>query len=174
MSADKDKDYDALFQERVDELLLMEQRVEARAEQFTEMTKGYQKKNEAALKNLLGKVGGIDKSLLKINAASEVIGWHVAQCSRYADNAKTFVLALVFTSLVIVVGTLWWAHHIRSDLVEARVELASLNIKLKHKPVIVHVGGKDFVRVVPKTETTLSRGDGSEVSGRYSQAWHVR
>ena len=30
MGTDKDKDYDALFQERVDELLLMEQRVEAR------------------------------------------------------------------------------------------------------------------------------------------------
>jgi len=73
-----------------------------------------------------------------------------------------------------VAGTLWWSHHIISGLAQDKADLLALDIKLKHTPVIVHFKGKDYVRVVPDSETGFTRGDGSEVSGRYAEVWHVR
>ena len=64
---------DERFQERVDELLLLEQRMDRRAERFIELTTAYQKNSQGALDDLLGKVDGIDGSLAKINAASDSV-----------------------------------------------------------------------------------------------------
>ena len=72
------------------------------------------------------------------------------------------------------VPDVWWSHHITGDLAAAKTELPSLNIKLKHTPVIIHFHGKEFVRVLRDSEMSFTRGDGSDVPGRYSQVWHVR
>ena len=73
-----------------------------------------------------------------------------------------------------VAGTLWWSDHITCGLEQDKADLATLDIKLKHAPVIMHFHGKDYVRVVPDSETSFTRGDGSEVSGRYAEVWHIR
>ena len=168
------KKTDQLFQERVDELLLLEQRVDRRAEKFIELTNDYQKKSQGALNDLLSQVGGIDESLARMNAASDEVRDYVAQSERHALRTAQLFLGTVVTSLLIVVGILWWSHHITSALAQDKADLAALDIKLKHKPVIVHFHGKDFVRVVPDSETGFTRKDNSDVPGRYSQVWHVR
>jgi len=168
------KEYDQLFQERVDELLLLEQRIERRAEKFLELTSDYQEKSQSAVKELVGKVEGVDESLKKINAASENVESYMTQCAKQALRTSQLFLGTVIVAALIIGGTLWWSHHINSDLADAKAELASLNTKLKHKPVITHFHGKDYVRVVPDSETSFTRGDDSEVPGRYAEVWHVR
>jgi len=169
------KESDQLFQDRVDELLMMEQRVELRTEKFTHVAKRYQEKNAEALDDLLGKVSGIDKSLNQLNAASKSIGDYVAQCARYADNATRFVLSLSLVAVLIVVGTLWWASHVRTGLVQDRADLNRwFNVTLKQKPLFKQVNGKDYVRVVPDSEMKLPLGKGYTVPGRYAEVWHVR
>lgn len=69
---------------------------------------------------------------------------------------------------------MWWSHQIISGLAQDKADLAALDIKLKHAPVIVPFKDKDYVRIVPDSETGFTRGDGSEVPGRYSEVWHVR
>ena len=88
---------------------------------------------------------------------------------RIGRAAKLF-FGTVIVSAFIVAGTLWWSHHITGDLAAAKTELASLNIKLKHTPVIIHFHGKEFVRVLRDSEMSFTRGDGSDVPGRYSSA----
>lgn len=168
------KNYDEIFQERVDELLLLEQRVDRRAEKFIELTNAHQKKSQKALDDLLGKVSGIDESLARMNAASDDVRDYVAKSERHALRTAKLFLGTMVVSLLIVLGTLWWSHHVTSQLAEDRADLKVLDIKLKHKPVIVHFKGKDFVPVVPDSETGFTRGDGSEVPGRYAEIWHVR
>jgi len=168
------KEYDQLFQERVDELLLLEQRVERRAEKFLELTSDYQKKSQSTFNDLLSKVDGIDASLNKINVASDSINEYVTASATHATRTAKLFLGTVIASALIVAGTLWWSHHINGDLANAKAELASLSTKLKHKPVIVHFQGKDYVRVVPDSETGFTRGDDSGVPGRYSEVWHLR
>lgn len=168
------KNYDELFQERIDELLLLEQRVDRRAEKFIELTHTYQEKNQKTLDDLLNNVGNINNSLWRMNAASDEVRDYVAKSERHALRTAKLFLGTVIVCALFVSGTLWWSHHVTSQLAEDQADLKALDIKLKHQPVIVHFQGKDFVRVVPETETSFSRRDGSDVPGRYSQVWHVR
>lgn len=163
-----------LFQERVDELLLLEQRIDRRAEKFVALTSDYQAKSQQALNQLLGKVSGIDESLAKMNAASDSIEAYVAQCAKQGWRTTLLFCGAVMASVLIVAGTVWWSHHTRSNLADAKAELARLHTTLKHTPVIGHYHGKDYVRVVPGSETSFTRGDGHEVPERYAEVWHVR
>jgi len=63
---------EARFQERVDELLLLEQRAERRASQFLELVESYELKSDVALNDLCKRIEGVNESLQKINAASSV------------------------------------------------------------------------------------------------------
>lgn len=168
------KNYDELFQARIDELLLIEQRVDRRAETFIELTNAYQEKNQNTLDDLLNNVGNISTSLWRMNAASDEVREYVAKSERHVLRTVQLFLGTVIVCALLVAGTLWWSHRVTSQLAEDRADLKALDIKLKHKPVIVHFQGKDFVRVVPDSETGFTRGNGSDVPGRYSQVWHVR
>lgn len=168
------KNYEELFQDRVDELLLLEQRADRRAEKFIEITNDYQEKNQKVLDDLRGHVGGIDASLARMNAASDQVRDYVAYSERHALRTAKLFLGTVIACSLFVAGTLLWSHRIISGLAQDKADLRALDIKLKHTPVIVHFKGKDYVRVMPDSETGFTRGDGSEVPGRYAEVWHVR
>ena len=160
-------DYEQRFQERVDELLLLEQRVDRRAEKFIEITNHYQEKSQGALDDLLAKVGGIDESLAKMNAASDRVNAYVTHSATHATRTAKLFLGTVMACALIVAGTLWWSHHITSNLANAKAELASLNIKLQHKPIVIHDSGKDYIRIEPNTVVNLTDND-SQFKGTFA------
>jgi hypothetical protein len=168
------KNVDVLFQDRVDELLLLEQRADRRAEKLIEITNDYQAKSQQALEDLLNKVGGIDDSLARMNAASDQVRDYVAQSAQHALRTAQLFLGTVIACALVAASTLWWSHHIISGLAQDKADLRALDTKLKHTPVMVHFKGNDYVRVVPDSETRFTRDNGNEVPGRYSKVWHMR
>jgi len=107
------------FQERVDELLLLEQRASRRAEQFLALTGAYQEKNEKTVKDLLDRVGHIDESLSKINAASDSVNATMRRCATHASRAAKLFIGTIIGAVFIVAGTLWfglWIKACRSSL----------------------------------------------------------
>ena len=165
---------DEWFQDRIDELLLLEQRADRRAERFVEITSDYQEKSQKAIDDLLNKVCGIDASLVKINVVSNQVGDYVAYSEKHAlGTAKLFLVTVVACAMIVAV-ILWWSHHIITGLAQDKVDLAALNVKLKHTPVIVHFKGRDYVRVIPDSDTGFTRGDGRAIPGHYANVWHVR
>lgn len=116
----------------------------------------------------------MDKSLAKINAASDQVRDTMAHSAQHALRTAKLFLGTVIACTCIVAGTLWWSHHIVDGLAEDQADLAALEFKLKHKPVFMHFKDHDFVRVIPGSETGFTRGDDSELPGRYAQVWHVR
>ena len=156
------------------QLLLLEQRADRRAEKFIEITNEYQEKNQKTLDDLRVQVGGIDDSLARMNAASDQVRDYVAYSEKHALRTAKLFLGTVIACALFVAGTLWWSHHIITGLVQDKADLAALDTKLKHTPVIVHFKGKDYVRIIPESETGFTRNDGSDVPGRYAQVWHVR
>ena len=152
------KNYEELFQDRVDELLLLEQRADRRK----------------VLDDLLGKVGDIDTRFAKMNAASDQVRDYVVQSAQHALRTAKLFLGTVIACALFVAGTLWWFHHIMNKLTPNKADLTALDIKLKHTPVIVNFKGKDYVRIIPNSETGFTRNDGSAVPGKYSEVWHAR
>lgn len=109
-----------------------------------------------------------------MNAASNQVCDYIAYSEKHVlKTAKLFLGTLIVCPLFIT-GTLWWSHHVISELAQDKADLVTLDTKLKHTPVSMHFEGKDYVRVVPDSETSFTRGDGSEVSGRYAKVWHLR
>jgi len=150
------ENYEQIFQERVDELFLMEQRADRRAEKLLELVKSH------------------EASITEINATSDSIQKHLTLC-RVANMRATYLFrsaALIF--VIVIAGTVWWSRHLDTSLADSRAELASIDTKLKHTPVILKYRGKDFVRVTPDTERGFTREEGGEAYGRYAQVWHVR
>lgn len=167
-------DYDALIQERVDELLLIEQRSQRRADQFLELNKEYQEKHQTTYEQLSNKTDEIYSSLQKINEASEKVAQYVDLCKKQATRSTAVLLYAVIAAAFIIGGTIWWSHHVNANLADAKDELSSLNTKLAHTPVIARFQGKDYVRVIPDSETGFVHDDGSNAPGRYAQVWHYR
>ena len=141
--------------------------MDRRVEKFIEITNDRQEKSQKTLDDLLDKVGSIDERLVKMNAASDQVRDYVSQSEKHAIHTAKLFLVTVVASALIVVGTLWWSHHITSGLAQNKADLVSLDAKLKHMPVIVHFHGKDYVRIIPDSETGFSRSDGGEVPGKY-------
>lgn len=161
------KNYEELFQDRVDELLLLEQRADRRAEKFIDITSDYQEKYQKALDD-------IDASLTKINTASDQVRNYADYSAKHALRTVKLFLGTVIFCVLFIAGTLWWSNHIMKVIAQDKAYLAELDTKLKHTPVIMPFKGKDYVRVVPNSELSFTRSDGNKVPGRYSQVWHVR
>ncbi len=167
-------DYDALIQERVDELLLIEQRSQRRADQFLELNKRYQEKHQLTYEQLSNKAGEIYSSLQKINEASEKVAEYVGLCKKQATRSTAVLLYALVTAAFIISGTIWWSHYVNANLADAKAELSSLNTKLSHTPVIAHFQGNDYIRIVPDSETGFTRGDGSDAPGRYAEVKYAK
>ena len=124
---------------------------------------------------MFGRTGEINYSLQKINDASEKVAQYVDLCKKQATRSTAMLLYALVAAAFIIGGTIWWSHHVSSNLADAKAELSSLNTKLAHTPVVLHFEGKDFIRVIPDSETGFTRGDDNRhVSGRYAEVWHYK
>jgi len=150
------ENHEQIFQERVDELFCLEQKAEGRAEKLLEAAKDF------------------EENLTEIKAASNSIQRNMMLCETISARATNLFWGSLLVSLIIIAGTMWWERHIDVGLTDSKAELARITTKLKHTPVILKYYGKDFVRVIPDTETSFTRGGDSEVPGRYAQVWHTR
>lgn len=98
------------------------------------ITHDYQEKNQKALDDLRGHVGGIDASLAHMNAASDQIRDYVSYSEKHALRTAKLFLGTVISCALFVVGTLWWSHHIISGLAKDKADLAALDSKLNTRP----------------------------------------
>lgn len=92
------------FQERVDELFLLEQRASRRAEQFLALTSAYQEKNEKAFNDLLDRVERMDESLSKINAASDSVNATMRRCATHASRAAQLFIGTVLGRFLLLLA----------------------------------------------------------------------
>ena len=109
-----------------------------------------------------------------MNASSDSVNKYVNLCAKHATHTTQLFLGAIIAAVLIVASALLWSNHINNNLEDAKAELAGLNTKLKHTPVILHFKGKDCVRVIPDSETSFSHRNGDKVPGSYAKVWHVR
>lgn len=166
------QNYDERFQERVDELLFLENKVEEHIKSLANMNEHYRKVYEAVTKDISQKMMGVNESLKKINEGSEKISDYMAHCEKHAEHTRSIFMATVLACVIVIAGTFWWSYHINDNLADAKAELERLENKLKHTPDMESFKGKDYVRVVPDSETSFTDQYRDSIPGRYAEVWH--
>lgn len=166
------------FKDRIDELYLLEGRIEKQAEALSVVSKNCISANEAQLNNWLLRMDNAVEDAHDISQAAKKIDEHISFCEKHLKLA----LGMFFGSLILVVciwvGTYYWYKHVSEQVKEARLELAQADAKLSNKPLFLPAGNSiegsknDYVRVVPNTETTMTHADGDDYPGVYAKVWH--
>lgn len=167
------QNYDERFQERVDELLFLENKVEEHIKSLANMNEHYRKVYEAVTKDISQKMVGVNESLKKINEASEKIADYMTHCDQHARYTRNIFIGALVGSVIVISATLWWAHNFKSDLAEDRKEFDTLEYILKNQPVLKRFDGIDYVRITePKTADLYE--DGQPLAGYYAEVWHKK
>ncbi len=179
------REFTVFFKDRLDELCLLEGRIEKQAEALSVVSKKCISANEAQLNNWLLRMDNAVEDTHDISQAAKKIDAHISFCTQHVKLA----LGIFFGSLILAgciwVGTYLWYQHvsnqvadIKAEAKEARLELAQTNVKLKNKPLFLPAGSNvdgnknDYVRIVPNTEATMSHADGDDYPGVYAKIWH--
>lgn len=169
------QNYDERFQERVDELLFLENKVEEHIKNLVNMNEHYRKVYEAVTKDISQKMIGVNESFKKINEASEKIADYMENCEKHANRTRKVFMTTLGSCVLAIALTLWWSHHVKANLADAEKEVSYLSGLLKQVPVLTKVDGKPYVRIVPGTEIDdLQEQDGSPIEGLYAEEWHKK
>ena len=166
------------FKDRIDELCLLEGRIEKQAEALSVVSKKCISANEAQLNNWLLRMDNAIEDTHDISLAAKKIDGHISFCTKHVKLALGLFFGSLILSACIWVGTYYWYQHMSSQVKEARLELAQADVKLSNKPLFLPAGKSvsgsksDYVRVVPNTEATMSHANGEPYPGVYAEVWH--
>ncbi len=110
------------MKEHIDELLMLEEKAEQRAEKLSELIRSQEKAHET----ILSHVNVIDEVAKKIGAASDQIQGHVAQCKAHSTaTTRCLLWAMVVCAAMMGVSALA-SYEIYHNTKSARKELAYL------------------------------------------------
>ena len=158
-----------IFQERVDELLFIEQRMEKRLKSFVKMMKEAIAKRDKTLESFSEKINQVEQVGNDISLASNSIQSYMRVCETHDKRSWKILLGSIAFSLLVLGGSLIWSRHIFSNFEEAKVSLSTLESKLEKTPVVEKFEGKYYVRIIPKTGTRLTN-NGKDI-GTYFRIW---
>ena len=165
------------FKDRIDELCLLEGRIEKQAEALSVVSKKCIAANEESLNRWLCRMDNATEDIKDINQTSKKMGEYIAFCSQHVKLALWLFFGSFVLAACIWVGTYFWYKHVEGQVAEARLEIAQANVKLQNKPLFLPANKSlsgsqgDYVRVVPNTETALTHANGKPYPGVYAEIW---
>ena len=142
------------FQDRVDELLVLEKRAGQRAQQLVECNEKLQKRVTESLKiidTVVNNFGGkIDYELDKLQQLNDFA---------YRNAKRSILVVAIIAAILMVSGTLWQLKYLFQQIDIAKAEL---DIKLNQTTAIIEHKGKYYIKIVPGTKIKLREGSGKQ------------
>ena len=162
------------FQERVDELLFLEHKVEGHIERLAEMNAHYKKVYEAVTQDLTQKMSGVNESFKKINDASDNIADYMRHCDHHAKYTRNIFIGTLLGSIIVIAATLGWSYDLKTHLAADIKAFKDLEYILKNEPDLKRYQGKDYVRLAEAKLTAIEDEHGEPIPGDYAQVWYKR
>lgn len=161
---------DEILQERLDELLMVEQKAQDRAKKLTEYGQYFQEQAKRTLERLDGVVCMTSNELGRLKDMNRELEKQRQAISTL--KKKTIVLCMMAIILIglICCGAYAWLGYLQKQIELASLKLEMLDLKLSSTPVVVKFNGDNYVRIIQDTVTTLGRGE--KPIGVYAKAWH--
>jgi len=169
------------LQESIDELLLMEKRIERKADELTEYNNKLQKKVELSISN-------ID---IAINKFEQKVEHKIIRLHKLTDIAHDGALSLaqhskrwmvIFFSFAVIMAILtgiasWKLHGLLMQIAVGNNMLKELDVKLSQTPEVVRYVGQDYIKIIKYSEVEFNEAKTKaekEKWGSYAKVWYPK
>lgn len=168
-------EFNKLIQDRIDELMLLEQKASSRANSFL-------KENRSINYEMQRSVSGIVQS-------SKDLQEIVNKCAFYKPKVLMVILSIAIIAVLMFGGATWYINHAKNKVAELRQQEMKINEMInkfnamnkdiidtlktdvarvsKFKPTIVKYLGKFYIRVAPDSTTGIVK-DNRMLPGSYA------
>lgn len=168
------KTNDEIFEERVDELVLMEKKISRKVEELTKYNTDMQNKIAAATNKIFESAhsfeAGYNDRLSKIQ---ETVAYSYSEVKLIWRSFT--IVALIFG--VIIIGAGWRLNYLLRQINIAKDMLAQLDFKLSNTPDVIKWLGSDYIRIAPGSEWDFNKYKSvSEPKrrGTYARVWYSK
>lgn len=172
---------ESLFQEQVDELLLMEKRIARQAEALTEY-------NDKLQKNIVGTINNVD---LAVNRFESKVEHKLERLQKLNDITRGGAMNLakhskqwmvIFFGFAVIMAILtglasWKLHKLLVQIALGENMLKELDVKLSKTPEIVKYGGRDYIKIIKYSEVEFNEAKTKaekEKWGSYAAVWYPK
>lgn len=149
----QERDYNAEFQDRIDELMLLERKASERAKNFLEASRENQQQIQGSLSNIIK-----DAKYLKEMAE---------RCASYKSKVIRMLVLLSSLSIAIFGGSVWYINSARIKVAELELWAKAVRFDLKYEPVFVRHNNAVYTRIKPGSEITIMK-DNKLLPGAYA------
>lgn len=156
---------DPVFQERLDELLLIEHKMDLRTQEF-------QKKASDSLARLNDLEKKICNDIFTLKEISNTTNQHTQILAKFNRKIIFGFIAIVVIVVLMIGGAYLWFGYIQWQIKIASLKLEVLDLKLSSTPAIERFNGADYIRIIPHTVTPFER-DGEPI-GVYGKVWYAK
>jgi hypothetical protein len=170
-----------LFQERVDELLLMEKRIEKKIQQLTQ----YNDKVQQEIYDSSEKIDSSTKhfdiiashKLERLEKFQEIAHNSTKELAEYNKGVVAIITGLVIAAVLFIGGATWRLQYLLRQVDLAKAELEGLNVKLSQTPEVIRYGSRDYIRIIPFLVVDFNKSKNSAEKtkyGSYAAVWYPR
>ena len=171
------KSNDEIFQERVDELLLMEKRIERKTTQLTE----YNDNLQAKIANTINRIDNASNSfeqtanhkLDRLEKLSDTTNGAAVKLAKYSENSMLIFTIFMVIAGLFAIGATWRLNYLLRQINIAKDMLAQLDLKLSRTPAVIKWGGDDYIRIAPNSDLNFSKykPHHGPQEGTYARVW---
>ncbi len=116
------------------------------------------------------KIDGAKEIFEKINQVSARADRVIKNCSVHIGRMFSIFLGTLVACLLIIGGIIFWSYQTQNKLQEVKLEIEQANTHLQGKPLFLISNGKNYVRIVPGTESYPK--DDKKYQGEYAEIWN--
>ena len=158
--------------ERLDELLLIEERAERRSESLVELIKGLEEDRKKVVLELTEKMELVDHSLKNIGSCSKIIENKIQSAEKVYTNSIKAIKIVLWSLIAILLLLSFVVDHEVKKFNMPREEFNRINSKLQRTATFGDFNGRQLVRVRPNSEARFTGDDNQPMPGVYAEVWH--
>lgn len=167
------------LQESIDELLLMEKRIERKADELTEYNNKLHKRIDSTINNVDLAINRFEATVNnKIDRLQKLNNITHGGAISLAKHSKQWMV--IFFSFAVIIAILtgiasWKLHSLLMQIAIGQNMLKELDVKLSKTPEIVKYAGRDYIKIIKYSEVEFNEAKTKaekEKWGSYAEVWY--
>ena len=169
------------LQEGIDELLIMEKRIERKTEELTEYNNKLHKRIDSTINNIDIAVSKfeqkVEHKILRLHNLTDIA--HNGAISLAKHSKRWMVIFFGFVAIMAILTGIasWKLHGLLMQIAIGQNMLKELDVKLSKTPEIVRYAGRDYIKIIKYSEVDFNEAKTKaekEKWGSYAAVWYPK